>query len=134
MAKVEAKNGREEARSFFLAEKPAARDTAVLFGREVDLVQPTLGEMIQVRELTAGPDPLDPDAEDTVDTGMALSIIRFVCLPGTNERIFNEDDGPAILKWPFSQELSELQEKITALAGFGVDEAKTELANSPLDG
>ena len=101
-----------------------------LFGQDIELRQPTLGAMMDARMV------------DDMKQRTAQFIIQFACVPGTDERIFEEGDIPDILNWPFGEDLALFNTNISKLTGVNVEvvnsaiditQTKEDLANDPLD-
>lgn len=67
----------------------------------------------------------DPSIQDVMDLqsgedrklGMALMIINYVYLAGTEDKLFEEGDVSDILALPFNSDVRTLQEAITSLTG-----------------
>ena len=96
------------------------RTTIVLFDLDVEVMQPSFRSVVQTNDE-------HNDAERAADL-----IIRYVVIPGTDTRIFEEADIPEILEWPFSEDIVRLNEAITSLTGINIDAAKEAMVANPL--
>jgi len=125
MTKKEAKKpalNRQQLRAQLLGNAPKPARTALsLFGADIELMQPTLRAILDVQ-----------DIEDTKERSTDM-IIRYACVPGTDERIFESADKDMILSWPFTNELVDLQMAIAKLTGVDVEEAEKVLKGAPLE-
>jgi hypothetical protein len=92
-----------------------------LFGAEIELHQPTLKSILEAQ-----------DTEDVMQR-MIQMIVNYTYVPGTDEHIFDEADGPMILSWPFGDDLIRLQKAITDLTGLDITKAGEVLTKSPLE-
>jgi len=99
----------------------AKRERVTLFGVEVDLRQPTLASILDARE------------EDDERTRTTDVFLNYAFVPGTDERVFEEGDRDAILNWPFTEELMEVQIVIARLTGIDLADAEEVLNTDPLD-
>lgn len=114
---------RKDIRNALLGKGPKP-DTRVieLFGFEIELRQPSLGDIMRARETE------DPAAR------AADMIIKYAYVPGTNERVFDDADRDQILKWPFGKDLARLNTAIVELTGVDIEEAEKDLKTDPLGG
>ncbi len=119
--KVVKSQTRQEMRDALLGNKHLAKSEIVtLYGVRLELRQPTLGAILDGQ-----------DIEDSKARSIDM-IIRFACVPGTHERVFEDGDRELILNWPFGDDLVLLQQTITKLSGLKVDDAEKELKTNPL--
>ena len=113
---------RQSIRDALLGNVPLAKTEAItIYGIDIELRQPTLGAIL--------------DAQDEADTKArsADMIIRFACVPGTDERVFEDTDRAMILNWPFGDDMMKLQTAITKLSGVNIDDATDKLDKDPLE-
>src|SRR5690606_38016706 len=121
MTDAERKMTRDDFRAALLAKRPQSRSVLIsLFGTAVELRQPSLGDIMRAQ-----------DVEDPAERA-AMMVIRYACIPGTDERIIEEGDKEAIISWPFGEDMVRLQEAIADLTGINIDSAKAELKRDPL--
>ena len=100
----------------------ADRKNITLFGVSLDIVQPPLKAVMRMR------DELD-QAERS-----AQMIINFAYVPGTDERAFEDADIEAVLNWPWSPDVTDLNSAITELTGIDIGAAEEALEKDPLKG
>jgi hypothetical protein len=96
-----------------------------LFDQAVDVRQPSVKDVLAVREM-----------EDPVARALHM-IIRYVCVPGTKELVFEEGDVPILMEWPFGEDLSKLNKAIAELTGLDIEAVQAEkenLRSDPLAG
>jgi hypothetical protein len=93
-----------------------------IFGVEIELRQPTLGSILEAQ------------ADNDPRTSSVNLLIRFACVPGTSELIFEAGDADTLLQWPFGEDLVKLQEAISRLTGLDITEAKEEIHANPTEG
>ncbi len=120
--KKEAPLTRNEIRDAMLGHTPKAEVRRVtVFGIDMDLKQASLGEI------------LDAEATDNVKISSVNLIIRYACVPGTNEKLFDDADRTMIENWPFNKDVLQLQEAIAELTGIDIEAMEQELLGDPLD-
>ena len=113
---------RDELRTQLIGNKHEAdRKLVTLFGVEIELQQPTLGSMLEAR--------LESDERERA----ADIFIRYAFVPGTDDRVFEEGDREAILNWPYTKELLEVQKSVMELTGINIQDAEEALIADPLD-
>lgn len=95
-------------RNQILNAKPERRAIRI-FGVDVEIVQPPLEEIMRVREDV---DPLKAATD---------MIIRYVYVPGTDEKVFDQADSSAILKLPFGSDMQRLQDALNELTGIEIN-------------
>ena len=103
----------------FADQKPDTR-VVRLFGTFVELHQPTLGAILDARD------------EGDERTRTADVFIRYAYVPGTNDRVFQDEDRDLILNWPFTEDLVRIQEIIAELTGVDLQAAIAEMKADPL--
>lgn len=92
-----------------------------LFGMEVELKQPTLREIIEDRQIA------------DMEVRNVSMIVRYVVVPGTDEKVFTPDDAELIGNWPMTGDMVRFQEALFKLTGIMVEEADEALRNDPLE-
>lgn len=102
------------------APKPV-RKALILWGIEVDFVQPTLEAILKGQ------------AELSVKDRSIDMIIGYACVPGTDERVFEEADKELIMTWPFNEDVMNMQIAIADLTGVNIGAAEEDLKTDPLD-
>ncbi len=115
---------KEELRDRIFGHTPKVRTKLLpLFGTEIELHQPILRAVLDVRE-----------SEDPKIRASDM-IINYACVPGTNERVFDEADREMILNWPFTDEVINIQMAIAELTGVdmeAIEAAERMLIEDPL--
>lgn len=104
---------RREIRNKILQAKPEVRQLN-LFGADVELRQPPLKEIMEFQQ-----------SGDTTDAA-ARMVQRYVFVPGTDMRVFEEADLESILGIPFGKDMQALQEAINDLTGIEIEVEKQE--------
>ncbi len=113
---------RQEMRDALLGQRHTPKTKRItLFGIEVDLQQATLGSILDVKVT-------DNPKKSSVDM-----IVKYACVPGTSDRVFEEADREMIEAWPFGDDVMELQNAIAELTGVDIRETEKELKDSPLE-
>ena len=122
MNDVKVKLTRDELRAGLIGKKHEVKSELVmLFGMEIELRQPTLRGILDVR------------SEDNVETRTTDVFINYAYVPGTNDRVFEDTDRDAILNWPFTEELTDIQMIIARLTGVDLGPAEEDLKTDPLE-
>jgi len=118
---------RNALRSKIFAQHSANSKVIQLFGEDVEVRQPSIGEVLEARE----------DSTSDRDTLVSL-MVRYCYVPGTTERIFEETDSGAIMEWPigkwftdFNNAISELTDIDVVSAEGNSDETEDSLTSSP---
>lgn len=112
---------RDEIRTALLSKVPEAKSKSItIFGVNIELRQPSLGSIMDTRE------------NDDAKSRAADMIVKYAYVPGTDDLVFEDTDVQMILKWPFGEDLLELQTAITELTGLDIDSAVEELRTDPL--
>ena len=101
---------RKELRDKIFTENKRKSKIIPFFGVDVEVRQPTTGEVLQLRE-TGRDDPR---------TAGMLAIISYVYVPGTNEKMFEPADVDSLLDLPFGQDMSLLHRTISELSDIDV--------------
>ena len=113
---------RDEIRKALVGNTPLAEQRDVtIFDIPLVIRQPSLRDIMRAR------------SEDDEAKRMADIIIRYVYIPGGDERAFEEGDAEMIMRWPWGEDLSVLQDAIMDLSGLNIDDAEEELKTDPLD-
>lgn len=113
---------RDSLRASLLGNAPKPlRKELMLFGKTIELQQPTLGAI------------LDSQAVEDMKMRAVDMIIQFAYVPGTNERIFEPADYDTIVDWPFGEELVDVQMAIAELTGVDIEDAEEVLQQDPLE-
>ncbi len=112
---------RGELRLALLKSRKPKSQIIELFGEEVEIRQPTLGQILDIRE------------EDSLKARAVSIIIERVFVPGTDENVFEEGDREALLNMPFGDEIAQINNVINELSGINMDDAEKNSEAIPTD-
>lgn len=119
---------RDQIRAKVLGTKPKV-DTAMLYGAEVEIRQPSLDVIMDARQAIF-------NGDSDLKTQTLDVLIRYVYVPGTMEHVFEEADREALLELPFDNDLNKLSEKINSMMGLNaklVEEKIEDHTKSPAE-
>lgn len=102
---------RDQIRKNVFDAKPEVRAVEDFFGSTVELRQPELGVVLNMRK-------------DDETSQVARMLIDYTYVPGTDEKVFEEADVDAIQKIPFGPQMKNYIDQMNTL--LGVDPVKTE--------
>lgn len=109
---------RDEYRRDLVGTKLKATSKEVMFhGKKLEIRQPPLDDI------------LGKSFEGNQKQQLVNFIINFAYIPGTDLRVFEDADGPQILKWPFGPDFLGLQEAINDVTGIDIEAAEEELSD-----
>lgn len=112
---------RDQIRAELLGKKrKAKRKPLALWGVDIELKQASLGDILLAKEE-------EDEHRQAVDM-----LVKYAVVPGTDERIFEPEDAPTILQWPFGEELLALQTAVAELTGVDLAAIEAELGGNPL--
>ena len=103
---------RDEIRAKMFASHDFKREKIVVFGAEVEIVQPSLGQILKAQE--------NPDRSDAIIDLM----IEYCYVPGTKEKIFNEADKDGIKGFPAGEDIVKISTAIANMTSIDVQEAE----------
>src|SRR5690349_13839844 len=105
---------RDEIRAAIFSGKNIRKERISLFGTEIEVRQPTLGEMLDFQSM-----------EDRKNA-IARLLITYSYVPNTDIKVFEDTDMESLLALPFGAELVEVNNAIERLTSVQVqvDEAK----------
>ena len=112
------KSARDVLRGKLFASKQFKTKPITLFGAEIEIRQPPLGEILDFKE------------EDDSKKAVVRSLVRCCYVPGTNERVFEDTDFDAIMKWPFGDELVRVNEAIAELTSIDLQGEEKNLGKA----
>lgn len=101
---------RDEIRGKILATHQLASEVIDIFGTKVELRQPTLQDVLLIQQAK----------EDSEDGAVPISavakvLIQYSYVPETNEKVFEEGDGPAIMQLPFGNDMIRVTDALEKL-------------------
>jgi hypothetical protein len=104
---------RDDIRKAILDSKPQTRLIKV-FGVEVEMRQSTVKDVLG--------SVTDRSGQENMDRSEAFAklIIAHCYVPGTNERVFSEEDVDVLKNMPFGKELNDIQGAINDLMGIDI--------------
>lgn len=109
---------RKEVREAILGAKPKST-IITLFGQEVELRQPTMGQMFATQPEGATPAQIS-----------ARMLASYAFMPGTDERVFEDLDVDSIAALPWGEDLIKAQEAISKLNGIDMKAVQAAAKNS----
>jgi len=113
---------RQQMRDALLGQRHKPKTKRItLFGIDVELQQASLGSILDVK------------ITDDSKVSAINMIIKYACVPGTSERVFEAADRDMIEAWPFGDDVMALQDAIAELTGVDIEGAEQELKSSPLE-
>jgi hypothetical protein len=113
MSAIEKKPDRNDLRStIFATHAPQSRQVN-FFGATIELRQSNLGDILDAR-----------DAGDE-RKAMVTAFIRQAYVPGTDEKVFDEEDVPSLLAMPFGPDFVNILQAIAELTGVNFAAPRT---------
>lgn len=83
-----------------------------MFGTEVEVRQPSVGQVLELQ-----------NSKDQKNT-LVRMLIEYCYVPGTNEKVFEEGDQDQIMSWPVDDWFQQFNDAVTELASINVQEAE----------
>lgn len=115
------KFNRDEIRTAILDAKPRAIIVEA-FGIEIEVREPLMRQIMELNAKNVNEDGT-PKANNT--NAMAESLAAYLYVPGTDEKVFDENDVDVLQSAPFGEDIRKIQEAINKL--IGVDKRTKEL-------
>lgn len=103
---------RDEIRKQLFAKKERKTVLLTLWDTEIELRQPTVGEM------------LDQSQETDQRVMISSFLIRQSYIPGTNEKVFDDADEDGILNWPYGKWVADITEALRELTDLEIEDAE----------
>lgn len=104
-------SARDAVRAKVLAGRTRKREQATLNGEKIEIVQPTVGQVLEVG-----------DVKDS-KTRIAKAMIAYIMVPGTDTPLFDDTDLEALCEMPYTPEHLDIQIKMGKLVGGEEKEA-----------
>ncbi len=101
---------RNELRAQIFAAKELKREIITFFGAEIELRQPTLGDILTVR---------DSDDRQAAVVGI---LMNYAYVPGSDEKVFEEGDAATILEMPWNSDFTKLNSALERLTDINFNE------------
>lgn len=101
------------------------------YGQEIELRQPTMGELMESQSA--------PDSEENLTTAQksarasARMLIAYAYVPETGQKLFHQGDVENIMNLPWNDDMVKLQAAMTELTGIKVERG-IKNSESPQDG
>lgn len=102
---------RDSMRSQILGATKAKSILCTFFGVEVEIRQPSLGEILLAEE------------ETTKSAQAVAMVVKYCYVPGTDDKVFEAADYEALLLLPFGDDFVRVQKAIAQLTNVNVDKA-----------
>lgn len=107
---------RDELRAKIFAPKTLKREIVPFFGVEIELRQPTLGDILAVRETGA------------TQSAIINILMDYAHIPGTDEKVFESGDAESLLAMPWGADFTTLNNALERLTeinfSVGADASK----------
>ena len=99
---------RDALRGRLMGAKKFRSERIKLFGEDVEIRQPSVGQIL--------------DAQEFEDQKKALVniLVNYCFIPGTEEKIFEDTDEGAIMEWPVGEWFTEINQAIQKLTNIDV--------------
>lgn len=101
---------KDEIRTKLFSKKERKIVMISLWNAEIELRQPTVGEM------------LDQSQETDQRVMISSFLIRQAYVPGTNEKVFSTADQDGILNWPYGKWVTDITEALRELTDLEIEE------------
>jgi hypothetical protein len=107
---------RDELRSLIFAGKNKEQKSVniQMFGNEVEIRQPTVGQISRLAKL---------QADEKTDALISI-MLEYCYVPGTDQRLFDREDVESINSLPAGQWLADLNKAVLELTGLNVEVAE----------
>jgi len=116
------RSARDQIRDKILGHKQHFKTSIIsLFGAEIELRQPTLGQILDVQEGT------------TTKEAIIKILIQYSYVPGTNEKVFDTGDEAGLLALPYGKDLSTMNEAIRVLTDINILGEEKNSVSTPKD-
>lgn len=100
---VEIRLTRDEIRKTALAHRPVKKKIIRFHGVDIELRQPSLGDVIRAQ------------GEDDRTKGVINTLIDYAYVPGTDEKVFEEADADVLMNMPFGKDFVDANKALEEL-------------------
>ena len=114
-------NKRDKLRSELLKKREFKKKIITLFDQEVEIRQPSLGQVLTVRE--------EKDRRKLTHR----MYIDHCFVPGTDEKVFEEGDLEVLMALPFEDAWIQLSSAVAELTGVDLEDAEKNSESTPSD-
>lgn len=111
---------RGQLRAKIFSSRNRKRAKLQVFGQEVEMVQPSVKEFMDLGS---------SDAKELI----ADLLIRHCVVPGTNDPVFESGDKEAILNWPVGEWLTQVNKTYASLTDLNIEEHEKNLGKMALN-
>ncbi len=101
-------SSRDELRSKIFSHTERRSQLVTVFGAEIEVRQPTIGVIMEVRE-----------KGDAIDN-MVHMLVNYCFVPGTDVNVFEPGDKDALLAKPWGPDFSDLNKAVADLTGVSL--------------
>lgn len=105
-------NPRDAIRQKMFASHEFRREKITVFGAEVEIVQPSLGQILKAQE--------NPDRSDAIIDLM----IEYCYVPDTKEKVFEPADKDGIKNFPAGEDIIKISTAIANMTSIDVQDAE----------
>ncbi len=112
-------SARDKIRSQVFSADIFKREKVEAFGTTIEIRQTTLGRVLELQE------KLNEDRK----VAIGLAFLEFCYVPGTDERLFGDEDLNSVLDLPFGDDFQKVQDVINKLMGVGEKDVKEAEGN-----
>jgi len=109
----EAKPDRNAIRAAIFASKKPMSKEVLFFGQKIELRQPILEDILTAQS-----------GEDR-KSAIVDTLVKYAFVPGTDEHIFEDADGDAIMKLPFGQDMVNITNALEDLTTVNFQDGKS---------
>ena len=102
----------DQVRSAILSNKKFKSELITMFGAEVEIRQPNIGQVLSAR-----------DEEDNRKAIVNL-MVQYCYVPGTNEKVFTPEDFNEIMGLPVGKWFSDMNDAIIRLTDIDIESAE----------
>lgn len=112
---------RNEIRGKIFSNVKRKSEIIMLFGAEVELRQPTIGEVLKL-------------PEDDKDEAIIETLLTYCYVPGTDEKVFDEADRDGLKKQPFGPDIERVNKAMKKLTGIDILGEEKNSESTPSEG
>ena len=118
VTEAEEPSAQDRIRAAIFAKNVFQTKVVTAFGVEMEIRQPSLGEMLALQKMADTDDP-----EEHVKA-VLLSVVKYCYVPGTNDPIFNESDLDLLKNLPFDDNIGVINDAVAKLTDVDVSSAE----------
>ncbi len=103
--------------AIFKNAKPKSKNIE-FFGQTIELRQPSLADALNANN----------QADDNQQKAIALMVVNYAFMPGTNDKIFSEADVNSIMEMPFGADMTRVIDAVNEMSDITA-EVKDQVKN-----